>query len=63
EQEPPPDANKSEEGTEEAKAEGEKSNKPVKKGPMKLPKSNTGPTTKNTKDAAAETLKKYFGGR
>lgn len=63
EQEPPPDASKSEEGTEEAKAEGEKSNKPVKKGPMKLPKSNTGPTTKNTKDAAAETLKKYFGGR
>ncbi|MFN7290055.1 MAG: FHA domain-containing protein [Pirellula sp.] len=34
-----------------------------KKAPIKLPKSTTGPTTKNTKDAASETLKKYFGGR
>ena len=34
-----------------------------KKAPIKLPKTITGPTTKNTKDAASETLKKYFGGR
>lgn len=34
-----------------------------KKAPIKLPKATTGPTTKNTKDAASETLKKYFGGR
>lgn len=40
-----------------------KSKRPDKKGPMKLPKQNTGPTTKNTKEAASETLKKYFGGR
>lgn len=40
-----------------------KSKRPEKKPPMKLPKSTTGPTTKNTKDAASETLKKYFGGR
>ncbi len=37
--------------------------RPEKKAPMKLPKMNTGPTTKTTKDAASETLKKYFGGR
>ena len=40
-----------------------KSKRPEKKPPMKLPKPTTGPTTKNTKDAASETLKKYFGGR
>ncbi|MCU0719006.1 MAG: FHA domain-containing protein [Pirellula sp.] len=34
-----------------------------KKAPIKLPKATSGPTTKNTKDAASETLKKYFGGR
>lgn len=37
--------------------------RPEKKGPIKLPKNNLGPTTKNTKEAASETLKKYFGGR
>jgi pSer/pThr/pTyr-binding forkhead associated (FHA) protein len=40
-----------------------KSKRPEKKPPMKLPKVTQGPTTKNTKDAASETLKKYFGGR
>ncbi|XZE21040.1 FHA domain-containing protein [Pirellulaceae bacterium SH449] len=34
-----------------------------KKAPIKLPKNTGGPATKNTKDAASETLKKYFGGR
>jgi pSer/pThr/pTyr-binding forkhead associated (FHA) protein len=50
--------------SEESK-EGEepKSKRPEKKEPMKLPKMNEGPSTKNTKDAATETLKKYFGGR
>ena len=42
---------------------GGKLKRPDKKPPMKLPKPTTGPTTKNTKDAASETLKKYFGGR
>ena len=37
--------------------------RPDKKAPIKLPKMTSGPTTKNTKDAASETLKKYFGGR
>jgi pSer/pThr/pTyr-binding forkhead associated (FHA) protein len=37
---------------------------PGKKGPMKLPKlQQPGPTTKNSKDAASNALKKYFGGR
>lgn len=49
--------------SEEAKAEETKSKRPEKKEPMKLPKQNEGPSTKNTKDAASETLKKYFGGR
>jgi pSer/pThr/pTyr-binding forkhead associated (FHA) protein len=40
-----------------------KSKRPEKKEPMKLPKMTEGPSTKNTKDAATETLKKYFGGR
>ena len=40
-----------------------KPKRPEKKPPMKLPKPITGPTTKTTKDAASETLKKYFGGR
>lgn len=40
-----------------------KPKRPEKKPPMKLPKPTSGPTTKNTKDAASETLKKYFGGR
>jgi pSer/pThr/pTyr-binding forkhead associated (FHA) protein len=34
-----------------------------KRPPIKLPKMATGPTTGNTKEAATETLKKYFGGR
>lgn len=38
--------------------------RPDKREPMKLPKQAvTGPATKDTKDAASETLKKYFGGR
>jgi pSer/pThr/pTyr-binding forkhead associated (FHA) protein len=40
-----------------------KSKRPEKRAPIKLPKMATGPTTVNTKDAATETLKKYFGGR
>lgn len=40
-----------------------KPKRPDKRPPMKLPKASTGPTTKTTKDAASETLKKYFGGR
>lgn len=51
------------ESTEDSQAESSKVKRPEKKGPMKLPKANTGPTTKNTKEAASETLKKYFGGR
>lgn len=43
--------------------EEDKKKKFEKKAPIKLPKTSTGPTTKNTKDAASETLKKYFGGR
>ncbi len=35
----------------------------AKKGPMKLPKMTKGPTSKTSRDAANETLKKYFGGR
>lgn len=34
-----------------------------KKPPIKLPKMASGPTTGNTKEAATETLKRYFGGR
>ncbi len=38
--------------------------RPEKREPMKLPKQAvTGPATKDTKAAASETLKKYFGGR
>lgn len=44
-------------------SDGGKLKRPEKKPPMKLPKVSQGPTTKNTKDAASETLKKYFGGR
>ncbi|MFN7733998.1 MAG: FHA domain-containing protein [Pirellula sp.] len=44
-------------------SDGGKLKRPEKKPPMKLPKVTQGPTTKNTKDAASETLKKYFGGR
>lgn len=40
-----------------------KSLRPDKRPAIKLPKATQGPTTKNTKDAASETLKKYFGGR
>lgn len=48
---------------EQSKEEEAKSKRPEKKGPIKLPKNTAGPTTKNTKEAASETLKKYFGGR
>lgn len=41
-----------------------KPKRPEKREPIKLPKSAaTGPSTKDTKAAASETLKKYFGGR
>ena len=48
---------------EKKEEEDPKLKKAEKKGPMKLPKISQGPTTKNTKDAASETLKKYFGNR
>ncbi len=35
----------------------------VDKGPMKLPKQKLGPSTQNSRAAAEETLKKFFGGR
>ena len=37
--------------------------RPDKKPPQKLPKSNRGPSTGSSRDAANETLKKFFGGR
>jgi len=38
--------------------------RPDKRSPIKLPtQAKTGPATKDTKAAASETLKKYFGGR
>ena len=38
--------------------------RPDRRVPIKLPKqAAAGPSTKDTKDAASETLKKYFGGR
>jgi len=43
--------------------DGGKLKRPEKRAPIKLPKQQGGPTTKNTKDAASETLKRYFGGR
>lgn len=46
-----------------SKVDDSKPKRPEKKGPMKLPKASTAPTTKDTKEAASETLKKYFGGR
>ena len=49
---------------ESAAAQPAKFKRPEKREPMKLPKQTvTGPATKDTKDAASETLKKYFGGR
>lgn len=49
---------------ESAASQPAKLTRPEKREPMKLPKQTvTGPATKNTKDAASETLKKYFGGR
>ncbi len=47
-----------------AEPEVPKPKRPEKRDPIKLPRQNvSGPTTKDTKDAASETLKKYFGGR
>ena len=44
--------------------EAAKLKRPEKREPIKLPKQNAaGPSTKDPKDAASETLKKYFGGR
>jgi pSer/pThr/pTyr-binding forkhead associated (FHA) protein len=49
---------------EDKASEDEPKKKFEKKAPIKLPtQANQGPATKNTKDAASETLKKYFGGR
>lgn len=53
------DASKAEPKAEDAN----KPKRPEKREPIKLPKQSSAPTTKNTKDAASETLKKYFGGR
>jgi pSer/pThr/pTyr-binding forkhead associated (FHA) protein len=47
----------------EPHAEENKLKRPDKRAPIKLPKLASGPLTGNTKDAATETLKKYFGGR
>jgi hypothetical protein len=47
-----------ESGSEDEETKGAK---PLASG--KLPKVNKGPTSKNSRDAAQETLKKYFGGR
>ena len=46
-----------------ASEDSDRPKKPEKRAPIKMPKSASGPTTKNTKEAATETLKKYFGGR
>jgi len=47
-----------------APAEEDKPKKFEKRAPIKLPKQAAqGPSSVNTKDAASETLKKYFGGR
>jgi len=47
-----------------APIEDDKPKKFEKRAPIKLPKqSSQGPSTVNTKEAASETLKKYFGGR
>lgn len=47
-----------------APVEGDKPKKFEKRAPIKLPKQSAqGPSTVNTKEAASETLKKYFGGR
>ncbi len=53
-----------EEPVEPAEPEVQRLKRPEKREPIKLPKKvSTGPLTKDTKDAASETLKKYFGGR
>jgi len=64
-QEEPADGSESEPSESDPGSEdgANKPKRPDKRPPMKLPKSTSGPTTKNTKDAASETLKKYFGGR
>jgi pSer/pThr/pTyr-binding forkhead associated (FHA) protein len=47
-----------------APVEDDKPKKFEKRAPIKLPKqSSQGPSSVNTKEAASETLKKYFGGR
>ena len=43
--------------------EQDKGKRPERRAPIKLPKQTAAPLTGNTKDAATETLKKYFGGR
>lgn len=49
---------------EPAAEEPTKLKRPERREPIKLPKQTvSGPATKDTKDAASETLKKYFGGR
>lgn len=51
------------EGASGSSDDSSKLKRPEKRAPIKLPKQQGGPTTKNTKDAASETLKRYFGGR
>jgi pSer/pThr/pTyr-binding forkhead associated (FHA) protein len=46
-----------------AEPEQDKGKRPDRRAPIKLPKQTATPLTGNTKDAATETLKKYFGGR
>ena len=54
-------------GSQDETAEGDKKDEKGKplpgKEPLKIPKIARGPSTKNSRDAANETLKRYFGGR
>jgi len=61
--EQPAGQNGSSDGPGSSTDENGKLKRPEKRAPIKLPKQQGGPTTKNTKDAASETLKRYFGGR
>lgn len=46
-----------------AEPQPDKIKRPDRRAPIKLPKQTDAPLTGSTKDAATETLKKYFGGR
>jgi hypothetical protein len=56
---PAEDSDAAEKKEDDAAAKGKR---PDKKPPQKLPK-NTAPASGNSRDAASETLKKFFGGR